>query len=164
MSIFSSGHALPTTPTEDELGDLASLPTLLHLAGFLRLFSLLDVSAKRRLACAVIAKALERDAEVEGPSQRITTEDDLEELLEVIQVLIEPDPVAADSTLAEEQSLLASVPHLIGPKEEASRNADLVLVLLKKLQKEFGTGGTAIVKATFPALVYEVSFIFWVHI
>ncbi len=138
------------------MGDLASLATLLHLTGFLRLFDLLDITARRRLACVFIARALERDAEVEGRCQRITTEADLEAFFGVAGVLVEADPVADDSSaLAEEHSLLASIAHLIGEKDKKG-DSDITLVLLTKMRKRYATGGAAVVRATFPALVLEV--------
>uniref|UniRef100_A0A5K3F938 Vacuolar protein sorting-associated protein 35 n=1 Tax=Mesocestoides corti TaxID=53468 RepID=A0A5K3F938_MESCO len=167
FSIFSSGTTPPPSagcsPTgTSESGELVRLSTLLNLTGFSRLFDLLDVPARRRLACLFIARALERDSTGAGgeDSQRITSEADLDAFFAIAGVLVErPDPAVAlpptsSDESAEELSLLASVVHLIG-RGSGCTDPDAVIGLLIKTRKLFAAGGSTVVRATFPTLVFK---------
>ncbi|VDN97667.1 unnamed protein product [Rodentolepis nana] len=162
LSIFSSGVPNPISVGDQEknAGPLGCLSTLLSLSGLRKLCGLLDISARRRFASLFISRAVERSS-TDPASQQITTEEDLDALCEVIGVLIDRQEIESSMVNAnsddtvEELSLLAASIHLIGKSSDEAMEEKLAL--LTKMRKRLATGGAMVIKATFPTLVFEVS-------
>lgn len=163
---ISSSHGQPqSTATAaatagSSLGELDQLSALLSLTGLQRLFNLLDMPSQRRVACLLIARAVDREvAAVETDlelinSRRICSDEDMESFFGFASVLwtVGEDE---EEDLTEEQCLLASAVHLVGERPR-HQNTERNFLLLSNTRKRLMVGGAVVIRATFPALVFEV--------
>ncbi|CAH8541091.1 unnamed protein product [Schistosoma turkestanicum] len=157
---------------------LCDLRTVLGMSGFRRLVSLLDPkTTKCRLAYDLLNAALEHDQRQvlqythsnnkhdsnrnsSSPcaylSSRLTTEEDLDNLFELIDGLLTTDPNACQdpSEFVEAQSLVAGMLHILGPSPK-SLDPDMCFKLLTKAQLRLEQAGHAVVRFNFPALVFQ---------